>query len=58
MFTVSTLLKFSQKYFHVALARSAYYLRKALIFTENFRGALENRENCESSAQQIFSHLR
>ena len=27
-------MKFLQNYFRVALARSAYYLREALIFTE------------------------
>ena len=56
-FTVSTPLKLLQKYFHVSLVRNSYYLRKALIFMENFHGAFENRKNRESLAQRIFSRL-
>ena len=47
-----------RKYFCIALARSAYYLREVLIFTENFHGTLENYKNRESLAQRIFPCLR
>ena len=48
MFGILTLLKYSQKYFHVALARSAYYLREVLIFAEIFVVLFENHKNRES----------
>ena len=55
---VSTPLKFLWKYFCVSFAGSAYYLTVALVFTENFHGALENCKNHESLAQWIFPHLQ
>ena len=36
MFAFSTPLKFSQKYFRVALARSAYYLKKGTYIHRKF----------------------
>ena len=45
------------EYFYVALARSAYYLKKMLIFMEKLCGALEHGKNHESLAQRIFPHL-
>ena len=46
-----------------AVPNVSQYLSKAIVYTckysqENFRGALENCENCESLAQRIFPHLR
>ena len=35
-----------------------YNQRETLIFTENFRGTLENREKHKSLAQRIFPRLR
>ena len=46
-------MKFSQKYFHVALARSAILFS---IIKE--RELYENHENSESLAQQIFPRLQ
>ena len=51
---VSTPLKFLWKYFCVSFARSAYYLRVALIFTEKLSRCSWDCKNYESLAQWIF----
>ena len=54
--------KSSRKYFHVALARSAYYFsiikEKHLCSWKYFRGTFENHENHENLAQKIFPYLQ
>ena len=59
---VSTPLKFLRKYFHVALAKSAYYLvikQRYLIYPwKNFCISFENREKHKNSVQWIFPRLR
>ena len=60
MLAVSTPLKFSQKYFCIALARNVYFSiikERHLYSWKNFCGTLENYENHKSLAQQIFSWL-
>ena len=52
---VSALLIFLRKYFHSALATSAYYLPIAKNSWENFHSKLENGK---SLAQQIFPRLQ
>ena len=48
-------MKFSQEYFHGALASSVYYLTIVKYSQENFHGTLKTRE---SLAQRIFLRLR
>ena len=56
MLMVLNPLKFSWKYFRVALATSAIK-EKDLYSRKNFHGTLENCENCKCLAHQIFPRL-
>ena len=53
MFGISILLKYSQKYFSVALARSVYYLREVLIFAEISVVLFENHKKMKVSSANL-----
>ena len=58
MFMVSTPLRFSQKCFHIAVARNASIIKERQLYLwKYFCGSPDNHENHNYLAQQIFPCL-